>query len=278
VSFRSVPGDVDPRVMRVARAVARERMRDGALAVVLSGSHARGAAGPESDVDLIAVVVRPPKAGHLPAPAERRGGYLVHVAWATRASVRATFADPGAAGTFVPGWREAIVLEDPAGAAAKLRREAEAWTWARIDAQCDAWVANAITGWSEEVHKLADALASGDTLNAAAQRSLLALHLAHVMAVHRRKLFGTDNVMWDLVAGAMGDQWRAAQRVAFAVDGEPLDTSCRAALRLYALAAREVAHLLDRRQRAVVAHACGLAGAPLPPTATGRSARRPRLK
>jgi hypothetical protein len=94
----------------------------------------------------------------------------------------------------------------------------------------------------------------------ATQRSLLALQLAGVMAVRRRILFGTENVMWDLVAEALGARWRRAQRAALAMRGESLEVSCRAALRLYALAAEEAWDLLDRRQRQVVDHACAIAG------------------
>lgn len=247
---------VPPAVMRMARSVARQRMREGALAVVLSGSYARGDASAESDVDLIAVLGRAPEGGHLRDAARQHGRYLVHTAWATLASVRADFTDPGAVGTNVPGWRVAVPVEDTGGTAAKLMLEAQRWTWDRIgDARCDAWVARAITGWAEEVHKLVSALSGGAALNAAAQRSLLALHLAHIVAVHRRMLFGTDNVMWDLVAAAMGTEWRAAQSAAFGLDGESLERSSRAALRLYALAAGEVMPTLDRRQSEVVVRA-----------------------
>ncbi|CAN5691900.1 hypothetical protein BH24ACT22_BH24ACT22_11360 [soil metagenome] len=39
----------------IAHRVVRELMEDGARAVVLVGSYARGRAGPDSDLDLLAV-------------------------------------------------------------------------------------------------------------------------------------------------------------------------------------------------------------------------------
>jgi hypothetical protein len=251
---------VDRRVLRVARTVARELMHDGAIAVVLTGSHVRDDAHTESDIDLIALLRRAPQSDALPVPIQRRGAFLVSSAWATRASVRAAFRDPGLVGTFVPGWREALLLEDPDGVAARLQRDALAWRWETIGSSCDPWVADRIAAWAEEVHKLAAALERGDATLAATQRSLLALHLAGVMAVHHRLLFGTENVLWDMVADAMGDEWRRTQRAALGMADESLEASCRAALRLYALAANSARDVLDRRQRAVVTHACELAG------------------
>jgi hypothetical protein len=76
-------------------------------------------------------------------------------------------------------------------------------------------------------------------------------------------LFGTENVMWDMVAQAIGEPWASAQATALAMRGESLEVSCRAGLRLYALAAEKAWELLDRRQRAVVGHACAIAGWPV---------------
>jgi hypothetical protein len=258
--------------MRAARAVARELMRDGALAVVLTGSHVRGGALAESDIDLIAVLRRAPKSGHVDIPIQRRAAFLVNSSWTTRSAVRDELRDPAHAGAVVPGWREALILNDPGGAAARIQRQAIAWRWEYIAAECDAWVASSITGWAEEVHKLSNALKHGTPMNTGVQRMLLAAKLAGIIAVHRRMLYGSENVLWDIVARAMGADWTAAQRAALALDGESLKQSARAALRLYAITAAEVAHLLDATQRRVVAHACELAGRPLP--ARGARERR----
>ena len=69
-----------------------------------------------------------------------------------------------------------------------------------------------MTGYAGEVHKLAAALRNGNRPLAAIQRSLLAVHLAPVLAVHRRILYGPENRLWDLVSGAMGGVARAAIR------------------------------------------------------------------
>jgi hypothetical protein len=246
--------------MRIARNVAREAMANGADAVVLTGSHARGDANAHSDIDLIAIVRRDPGAAW--QGYSRRAGFLVSADVRTAARVRAAFNDPARFTTYVPGWREAIIMADPEGIAARLQAAAHRWTWESVTEAADEWVAGRITGWAEEVHKLVGAMEAANNLHAATQRSLLAVQLAGTMAVHRRILCGTENVLWTLVAEAMGGPWAAAQSRALSISAESLDVSNRAALELYAIAAAEAWPLLSRQQRAVVAHACAIAGHP----------------
>lgn len=231
----------------------------GALAVVLTGSHARGDAQPESDVDLVAL-------GEGTSELRWEDGHLVSVAWQTVAACRAAFHDPPAAGTVVPGWRQAIILHDPQHLAATMQQEAVRWTWAPIAYTCDAWVAAEVTGFAEEVHKLVVALRAGRRWTAAVQRSLLALRMARIIAVHRRLLYATENHLWNLVAAEMGAEWRALQAAALGDDdaGGTLEASAAAALALYHRTATEVWPLLTAPQAAVVAHACALAGHRLP--------------
>jgi hypothetical protein len=172
---------------------------------------------------------------------------------------REAFALPDKVCSVVPGWRGALVLYDAEGLAASLIEEARAWTWGPIERRCDEWVAEAVTGYAEEVHKLIAALRNGDRPLAAVQRSLLAIHLAPILAVHRRILYGSENRVWDLVADAMGEGWSRTQSAALGLGGESLEQTCGAALGLYGLAAEEVAPLLDGRQREVVDRARGLA-------------------
>ncbi len=151
------------------------------------------------------------------------------------------------------------MLYDPEGLAASLVREARKWSWTSLERRCDGWVAEEITGYAEEIHKLVAAFRNGDRSTAAIQRSLLAIHLAPVLAVHCRLLYGSENRLWDLVADAMGEGWREAQSAALGLGGESLGQTCASALRLYGLAAEEVGSLLDGRQRRVVERARRLA-------------------
>ena len=97
---------------------------------------------------------------------------------------------------------------------ASLIEEARAWSWGPIERRCDEWVAEQVTGYAEEVHKLVAALRNGNRPLAAVQRSLL--------AVHRRVLYGSENRLWDLVADAMGEGWSRTQSAALGLGGESL--------------------------------------------------------
>jgi predicted nucleotidyltransferase len=249
---------IDGAVVRVARAVADEVMREGARAVVLTGSHARGEAHSQSDIDLVVVLARGRASNYRPAPIQRRASFLLTIAWETELSTRRAFRDPQLVGSFVPGWRDAVVLADPDGVAARLRRAAVRWRWEGIEAEADAWVAEQITGFAEEVHKLVVAMERQSMHTAAVQRSLLALRLAKIISVHHRILYGSENALWDLVAERMGESWATAQARALGEHDESFEDTCTAALELYRLAAAAVDRTLDRRQRAVVAHACRL--------------------
>lgn len=248
---------IDPAALRIARRVAREHMATGAAAVVLTGSHVRGEAHPESDIDIIVLLQKEPPRGSW-QPYHRRGRFLVSTGWETPATVRESFRSPRMLGTNVPGWREALILADPAGAAARLQGVARRWTWDRVAAECDRWVATEITGWAEETHKLAIALDRGHATAAAYARAGIALHMAQIVALRRRILYGTENALWDLAAAAMGREWADAQSLALGTRRVSPDAGCRAALRLYALTADEVMPLLDAQQRAVVRHAISL--------------------
>jgi hypothetical protein len=244
---------VEPHLQALVAHVAAELAAQGAVAVLLIGSHARGDAYAESDVDIIAI--GQDGAWRL----ERREGYLVSLNRSSAESLRAVLSNPAVAGGLVPGLRGAVLLHDPQGVAAQLRAVARTWSWESINAQCDAWVAEEITGYAEEVHRLVGQLTRRPTM-AAVVRNVLAMRMGVILAVHLRLLYDSENRLWDLVNAAMDERWRRAQRAALGMDGESLAETCAAALELYALAAARLEHLLDARQSAVVAHACALAG------------------
>ena len=244
------PDGPSDHALAVARQVAAELAEDGAGAAVLVGSHARGDGRPESDADVLVV-------GPLTFifRLERRAGLLVSASPQPFEAYRREMADPGSVCTAVPGWREALVIHDPEGKAGALIEEARAWTWGPLKRRCDAWVAEEIISLAEEAHKLVAALRAGHRTMTAVQRSVLALHPAQILAVHRRILYGSENRLWDLVAETMGEEWHVAQSAALGLNEEPFEETCRAALKLYGLAVDNVCQLLGERQRGVANHA-----------------------
>lgn len=220
----------------------------GAEAIALVGSHATGAAGADSDLDLAVVGEGP----HYRL--EIVGGVLVSLGWAPEEEQRRRLYEPRWLGTHVPGWRTAVPIWDPSGVAASIQQEASAWTWEMVEKACDHWVAEHVTGLAEEALKLQSSLRTGAMVTAAVQRSLLALGLARAVAVHRRLLYGSENRLWQAVADELGPAWTLAQSAALGLDGEGWEESGRAALDLFRFAAEEIRPLLDERQRAVVDH------------------------
>ena len=244
-------------VLLVCRKISRTLAQRGAEAVVLFGSRVRGDAYEESDIDIHALGEGPQYR------LERHQGFLVSVAWMTPAQHRHAFQNPSEAGGIVPAWRNAAILYDPHGVADSLKQEARRWQWHLLDRKADRWVAEEITGYAEEVHRLIGNLQLGRKSAAAIMRSVLAIHMAPVLAVHCRIFYDTENRLWRLVSTRMGAEWARLQSIALGEDNQSFDDTCEAALQLYAIAARAVRPLLNRRQYQVVAHACEIAGHPL---------------
>lgn len=237
------------RARRAIDRVARRLVGEGAQAVVLTGSHARGAATDDSDIDVTAI-------GDGPAyRMEVVDGELFSIAWRTVDGERAAMRDPARAGAAVPAWRSVEILDDPAGIAAALVAEARAWDWTLIDDTCDRWVAEQVAGYAEEVHKLVAARRRGDDLGTALQRSILALRLGPIMTVRCRLLYESENELWHLLADRLGEPWASTQRTALALDGADSAAAADAALGLYRIVAQAADPLLDERQRAVVRRA-----------------------
>ena len=233
----------DPEIADLASAVATQLVVDGAKAVVLAGSQARGDPNELSDIDLYAI-------GEGPAYTLRVvRGRLVAISWRTEDDERRALRQPSSVGAAVPAWRATRILHDPDGVAEGLKREATAFDWSSILTACDEWVAEATIGYAEEVLKLIAARRADDRLLAAVQRSVLALRLPKIMAVHHRLLYDTENRLWHLVAEAMGEEWASAQAAALGV--APGDDRDHAALRLFALAVEAARPLLTPSQAEV---------------------------
>ena len=262
-------GTVAPDVLRAAREVADRLATERAEAVALVGSRVRGDAHEHSDLDLIALGRGPVRRLEVHEP------FVVSVQWRTPAQVHEAFSDLADLSA-IPGWRRAVILHDPKRQAAALKREALAWNWDALGQQANAWVAEQITDYAEEVFRLVGSLRAGRYSAAAAQRSVLALRLPRVLAVHRRTLYDGDSQLYEAICAGMGEPWRRAHRRALGVQAETLEQTCGAALELYALAAEEIKQLLDERQFAVVRGACTAAGFPIGRRPAARESVKPR--
>lgn len=239
------PSVTGPVLARAAAQLASQ----GAAAVVLVGSEARRDAHALSDIDLYAI-------GSGPAyRLDVVSGRLVSVSWRSEQAVRDSFRDPAQLCQAVPAWAGAVLLQDPSGIAAELLAGAAAFDWAEVADACDTWAAEALTGYAEEALKLRAALERGDAWLAAVQRQVISNGLAAIMAVHLRLLYGTENVLWERVAEALGDEWRRAQATAFGEGGDTPAEAATAALRLLQLAAAGLDPILSERQRAVLVFA-----------------------
>lgn len=245
----------------IAHRVATELVDAGADAVVLGGSVARGDEHPYSDIDIVALGADSP-AEHPPYALRIVDDRLVSVSWATGDGIRQLFDAPPSAGATVPAWRSAEILIDLKLRARSLQQFAHEWRWARIDDACDEWVAGEFPGFAEEVFRLAGLLERGNRLGAAMIRSVLALRLPALVAVHRRLFYETENELWQLVADTVGGEWGAVHGAALAIASDAdadADAAGRAALRLWVLAAAEVDAVLADDDRAVVRAAIGVA-------------------
>jgi hypothetical protein len=242
-------GPTRAHVRRVAETVAGELARAGARAVMFGGSYVDGHPHAESDLDLYAL------GRGDPYRLSRREGLLVSVCWRTVANLRRGMRDPSRVAGLVPGLRTSLILFDPYGVAAKIQRDARAWTWQLVEDRCDRWVAAQVTGAAEEVSKLWGGLRSGRRRVAGVQRFWLAIELTEALAVHLRILYGSENRTWDRVAARLGRRWAQWQDAALGLQGQDLPAGAAGAFAMYREAARRVGPLLNARQRAVVEHA-----------------------
>ena len=245
----ALPADY-ARARRVARELASEFAENGARAVLLSGSWARRDARRSSDLDLWVL-------GKAGAPSfSWREPFLVSVSRISPTAERRKFLEPPHTGELLGAWRTAITLYDPHGDARRLRDVARTFRWETVSRKCDRWVARSMVAWGEEAVKIVNSMARGEPDTAAVQRNLLAASLVFVVAVHRRIVWVTDNGLWDRLGREEGPLWWNAQQRALAMNGETLEQSTKAALELYALAARRVRPVLLPAELATIERVC----------------------
>jgi hypothetical protein len=180
-------------------------------AIALYGSHARGDAGPNSDIDLIRFLnsdeADPPGSGsHL------IDDTLVVVSNYTPSTVASWFTAPTAAVTAIAPLRQAKALWDPTGALAQLQARAHAFTWtAALQQQADQWASEELVGWIEEVHKGLEGLRRNDDGRLLNATFGLSWGITGIVKVQRGVLVYSDNTLIDQVMESVGQESRWSQ-------------------------------------------------------------------
>ena len=227
-------------------------------ALVLMGSHARGAAGPYSDVDLVRIM-----AGTEP-PAVADGSYLhdgrlLVAGSVTPAQVEKWFTEPEVAVEVIAGLRAARALRDD-GSFAAIQARAHAFRWDEaLHEKANGWAGERLVGWVEEVHKGLEGLRRGDTGRLLNARFGLSWGLSRVMAVQQGVLLSGDNALYAELGAAMAGhpQWLRLRRIAFGIEddvGRPptLAMQVTAGLQLYALTATLLDGVLQPEKAALI--------------------------
>ena len=251
-------------MLRIAARLADEVDPQGRAAVLLAGSWARGDAHQASDIDLWVVG----KKGR--NRVFERDGYMVSVKFGTTADEHWEMRTPRRLDGAIPGWRNARILRDPSGLAAKLKAEARRFRWGPVRRARDRYVSKQLAELAEEVAKLLRAIGTGEKETASVQRNLLAHQMAFLRLLLLERLWETENGMWEDAAKRCGPEFRRIQRAAFGIDRGSWRASCEAALRLYSLTARASLPVLIGEKRRIVVAACRRAGYPVEGRAVGR--------
>ena len=217
-------------------------------AIALFGSHARGDAGPHSDVDLIRFVSADD------ADPSGSGSHLIDdtlvvVSNYTPSTVERWFTEPTEAVQAIAGLRQARSLHDPAGYFADLQQRANDFVWtAELQSKADAWASEQLVGWIEEVHKGLEGLRRDDAGRMLNASFGLSWGLTGVVKVQRGVLINSDNRFLDQVCNAVGQHshWSQLCRISFGLSGtEEAAPSLRerviAGLQLYVLTAELLA-------------------------------------
>ena len=244
---------------------------DGIRAVILLGSHARGDAGPFSDVDLVRLLAkdaaeRPDDGSHL------FDGALVVVSSVGPAKVEEWFSEPQVAVTVVAGLRRGIPLIDPENVFAAIRERAAAFEWsADLQDRANRYAGKELVGWIEEMHKGLEGLRRDDVGRLLNARFGGSWGLSHVLQVQRGLLISGDNGFYDEMADALGREstWVRLRATAYGlpVDAEEppsLRAQVRAGLKLYVETVRLIGDVLPRKERDMIMQTVNLIEQELP--------------
>jgi hypothetical protein len=235
------------------------------------GSHARGEAGPYSDVDVVRFV---DDAGRDQAGegSSLQDGHLVVVSTVTPTQVEEWFSDPKTAVNTILGVRGARALLDRAGYFSAIQARADAFVWDEVmQERANRWASARMVGWVEEVHKGLEGLRRGDIGRLLNARHGLSWGLGRVMKVQRGLLLTGDNTFYDALTREMGlgSDWVRLWHTAFGIEGvdtcaPSLREQVTAGLRLYALTAELLRPVLRAKDEPLITQTSALVRMVLP--------------
>lgn len=188
-------------------------------ALVLMGSHARGDAGPYSDVDLVRFVAEG-QAELTGAGSHLIAGSLVVVSNVTPSQVEPWFSEPAQAVNTIAGLRTGHALLDRHATFAKLQARAHAFVWTEtLQEKADLWASAQMVGWIEEVHKGLEGLRRHDPGRLLNANFGLSWGLSNIMKVQQGVMIAGDNSFFNAVAAAVGvdSLWSQLHAIAFGV-------------------------------------------------------------
>jgi hypothetical protein len=224
------------------------------------GSHARGDAGPYSDVDLVRLIS---ESGDLKAETHSYliDGCLVVVSDRGPAEIENWFSAPEEASNVIGGLCSARHLLDRDQTFARIQARARSFTWdTSMQQKADAWASRQMVGWIEEVHKGLEGLRRNDLGRLLNARHGCTWGLSRVVQVQRGVLLSGDNAFYDEVACAVGwdSEWVRLRHIAFGITWEnevapSLREQVTAGLRMYVVTAEMLAGFLRPEDEPLVA-------------------------
>lgn len=211
------------------------------LGIALMGSHARGDAGPYSDIDLVRLVAD--HASDIPGSGSHLiKGKLVVVSDIRRSEVDRWFTMPEVAVNTLGGLQRAAIQLDRDNSLTELQERARAFEWDDVMQQrANRWASRQLIDLIEEVHKGLEGLRRNHTGRLLNARFGLSWLLSRVVQVQRGILLSGDNAFIEEVEETLGPDtlWCQLRRIVFCImePGQPVPTlheQVHAGLELYA--------------------------------------------
>jgi hypothetical protein len=192
---------------------------DETVAVVLSGSFARGDATPFSDVDLIFYMTTA-EACVPDYELHYEHSYLISLSRSTIGQKWSEMQTPSSAIWAVEGIRQSQILHDPSGNFTALQQSAKQFRWEPLQPKANQYAGEHLRGLIEEVHKVLTGLHKQDESTLAIAILGLILSLPRIIAVQRGLLMITENEFVDRVLESTGhvSAWARHYRIAAAMD------------------------------------------------------------